>query len=213
MKRIAAALIVVFSAAFAVEAQYGVRTVTNEDLAKFRDRRLAAEKEYRENYEKLGMPSPEKLEEMRERDMESRLMLAEQLRQARLEKERLELDRTRIDLEADRYAMERMAAERMAEETRVVYQSYGYGGSYGGYYGGYGYPRYGGFGFPRYGGFRVGIGLGNFLPGYVPLRGYPSNRLLPLVTVPGSDYAPYGFRGGNQVIRGLPLNQRPRRGR
>lgn len=37
-------------------------TVSNSDLTKFRDRRIAAEKEYRENYQRLGMPSPEEIE-------------------------------------------------------------------------------------------------------------------------------------------------------
>ena len=67
MRKIAAIWVVVFSAAFAAEAQYALKTVTNEDLAKFRDQRLAAEKEYRDNHERLGMPSPEELEMMRER--------------------------------------------------------------------------------------------------------------------------------------------------
>ncbi|HLM02627.1 MAG TPA: hypothetical protein VK400_16355 [Pyrinomonadaceae bacterium] len=38
------------------------KTVTNADLEKFRQKRLEAEADYRANYEKLGMPSPEELE-------------------------------------------------------------------------------------------------------------------------------------------------------
>ena len=59
MRKIAAFFIVVFSIAFVAEAQRATRSVTNADLAKFRDRRVAAEQEYRDNYERLGMPSPE----------------------------------------------------------------------------------------------------------------------------------------------------------
>lgn len=44
------------------------RTVTNEDLEKFRQKRVAAEREYRENHEKLGFPSPEELERQREQN-------------------------------------------------------------------------------------------------------------------------------------------------
>lgn len=42
------------------------RTVTNRDLEKFRQKRVEAERDYRENYEKLGFPSPEELERRRE---------------------------------------------------------------------------------------------------------------------------------------------------
>lgn len=38
------------------------KTITNADLEKFRQKRLQAEADYRANYEKLGMPSPEELE-------------------------------------------------------------------------------------------------------------------------------------------------------
>ncbi|MBA2735716.1 MAG: hypothetical protein H0U50_02900, partial [Pyrinomonadaceae bacterium] len=41
------------------------KTVTNADLEKFRQKRLQIEREYRENYEKLGFPSPEELERQR----------------------------------------------------------------------------------------------------------------------------------------------------
>jgi hypothetical protein len=198
MKKIATFFIVVFSMAFVVEAQRAARTITNADLAKFRDRRVAAEQEYRDNYERLGMPSPEELDAMRERDMDARLVLAEQLRQARLEKDRLELDRARLDLDADRLALER---ESIAE-SQAINQSYGYGGVYGGFYGGFGYP----------GLFGRGFGFADRFPGYVPLRGYPRNRLLPMFSVPTYRYTPGGVITGNQVLRPLPLNRAPRRG-
>ena len=198
MKKIAALFIVVFSTAFLVEAQRAVRTVTNADLAKFRDRRVAADQEYRDNYERLGMPSPEELDERRDRDMEARLQLAEQLRQSRLEKERIEIDRARLDLDADRLALER---ETVAE-SQVIHQNYGYGGFYGGFYGGYGYPGF----------FGRGVRFGDRFPGYVPLRGYPRNRLLPLFSLPTYRYTPGGVVQGNQVLRPLPLNRAPGRG-
>lgn len=76
------------------------RTVTNATLAKFQQQRLAAEREYRDNYERLGFPSPEELDRQREKDLAARLKLAEQLRQERLEKERLELERKSLEVEA-----------------------------------------------------------------------------------------------------------------
>lgn len=198
MKKIAALFIVVFSMAFLAEAQRAVRTVTNAELAKFRDRRLAAEQEYRDNYERLGMPSPAELDERRDRDMEARLQLAEQLRQARLERERIETDRARLGLDADRLALER---ETIAE-SQDIHQNYGYGGFYAGFYGGYGYPGF----------FDRGFAFGNRFPGYVPLRGYPRNRLLPLFSVPTYRYTPGGVIQGNQVLRPLPLNRMSGRG-
>lgn len=35
------------------------KVVTNNDLSQYREKRIAAEKDLRENYEKLGFPSPE----------------------------------------------------------------------------------------------------------------------------------------------------------
>ncbi len=35
------------------------RTVTNATLSKFTEKRLAAERDYRDNYQRMGFPSPE----------------------------------------------------------------------------------------------------------------------------------------------------------
>ena len=190
MKKIAAVLIVVFSGVLVMDAQRATRTVTNAELAKFRERRLAAEQEYRDNYERLGMPSPAELNEMRDRDMDARIQLADQLRRARLEKERMELDRERLALDADRLALETRMADAQAAYAE------GYGG-YGGFYGGYGYPGF-------YGG-----GYGGGFYGQPPfLRGYPSNRLLPAFSIPTYRYTPGGVIRGNQVITPIPVGPR-----
>lgn len=55
-------------------------TVTNQDLAKYRDDRLKAEKELRENYTTLGFPSPE---ELAKRDEQARQKQADVLRELR----------------------------------------------------------------------------------------------------------------------------------
>lgn len=140
----------VFSLAAVSFAQ--VRTITNSTLERIQGKRLAAERDYRDNYERMGFPSPEELDRQRESDMDARVELAEQLRRARLEKERLDLERRSLDIEANRFDAE-------AEATQ-------FGGVYGGYIGGFG----GGFSSrDRHGRFR----------GYFPTRGFFGGRLLP----------------------------------
>ena len=112
-----------------------VRTVTNSTLQKFQQQRLNAERDYRDNYERLGFPSPEELDRQREEDMASRLQLAEQLRQSRLEKERLELEKRSIDLQS------------VAIDNEIVERQYD--GFYGGFVGGFG--GFGGFSDGRFG--------------------------------------------------------------
>ncbi|MDQ3321696.1 MAG: hypothetical protein M3525_04460 [Acidobacteriota bacterium] len=65
------------------------KTVTNKDLEKFRQNRLQAEREYRENYAKLGFSSPEELKRQREQDRKERAELAERIRQENLEREKI----------------------------------------------------------------------------------------------------------------------------
>ena len=125
MKKTALIFGLFFSLVWSTAAQ--VRTVTNTTLEKFQQKRIAAERDYRENYERLGFPSPEELDRQREADLKARIELAEQLRQTRLEKERLELERRNLDLEA------------AARQTEYFEDGYpvvvgGGFGSYGGYY-------------------------------------------------------------------------------
>jgi hypothetical protein len=162
-----------------------VRTITNATLEKFQQKRLAAEKDYRDNYERLGFPSPEELDRQRDADMEARLELAEQLRQARLEEERLELERQNIALER----------EKLEYQTEMDRNAVDFDG---GYWGGFGFGGFGGFdGRDRFGKFRRGF------------RGrFPSNRLLPTFDRGTYRYTPFGairvpnarpaivFRGG-----------------
>lgn len=86
------------------------RTVTNADLEVYRQARLKAEADLRDNYIRLGFRSPE---ERARRDAES----ARQLEQvsARLRAERLEMDR----LEAEREAA-RLAASQRAVTIETV---------------------------------------------------------------------------------------------
>ena len=86
MKKIAVFLGVVFSLSLVGFGQNRTvtarRNVTNSDLETFRQKRLDAERDYRENYERMGFPSPEELAKQRDDDMADRLQLADQLRQA-----------------------------------------------------------------------------------------------------------------------------------
>ena len=78
------------------------RTVTNSDLEKFRQKRLEAERDYRENYARLGFPSPEELEKQIEQSRRERTELSARLRAESLERERLNLERQQIEAEARR---------------------------------------------------------------------------------------------------------------
>ncbi len=92
-------LVLIFSF-IAASASAQTRTVTNEDLEKFRQKRVAAERDLRENYERLGFPSPAELEKQIEQSRIERSELAARLRAENLESERLDLERQRAANEA-----------------------------------------------------------------------------------------------------------------
>jgi hypothetical protein len=71
------------------------RTVTNADLEKFRQERLKAEKDYRENYARLGFPSPEELQRRSEQSSKETSELAAKFRAEARERQRLEAERRR----------------------------------------------------------------------------------------------------------------------
>ena len=72
------------------------KAVTNEDLEKFRQKRLRAEKDYRENYAKMGFPSPEELERQNEKSRVEREELSARLTAERLQREKAEAERAEI---------------------------------------------------------------------------------------------------------------------
>lgn len=72
--------VLLLSASFSGFAQ--TKTITNADLEKYRQKRLLAEKELRENYEKLGFPSPQELARQNERSRRELLELANMLENA-----------------------------------------------------------------------------------------------------------------------------------
>ncbi|CAN5662031.1 hypothetical protein BH20ACI4_BH20ACI4_08220 [soil metagenome] len=89
-KQIVVVLGLIFSVSALAFAQ--TKTVTNADLEKFRQKRLQAEREYRENYERLGFPSPEELEKKRVADEKALIEYSRQLEASRLEREALQTE-------------------------------------------------------------------------------------------------------------------------
>src|SRR3982751_4028124 len=77
----------------AIPAFAQTRSVTNADLEKFRQKRLKAEKDYRENYAKMGFPSPEELDRQIEKSRIEREELAARLTAERLQREQIEAER------------------------------------------------------------------------------------------------------------------------
>lgn len=148
-KRLLFIWILTFIASISATAQQH-RTVTNADLEKFRQKRLEALKDYRENYERLGFLSPAELEKNIEQSRVERAELAARLRGENMEREQLDLERRRIGLE-----------QQIAEEARKNNSPSSPSGNYSLSGGGYSlgangvFFNYGnapfGYGFPNYG--------------------------------------------------------------
>ncbi len=145
--------------AFSAAAQQR-RTVTNENLEKYRQKRVVAERDLRENYERLGFPSPEELERRIEESRQARAELAERLRTENIERERLGLERERLNLD-------RQIAESETQRGSD-YSSFPNNGFYGGandFFFNYGYAPFG-YNFPNFG-----------YPNYYPFGGFNRRNL------------------------------------
>lgn len=88
-QKILLVLSLIFVAANVCAAQTARKNVTNADLEKYRQARLKSEADYRANYQKLGMPSPEELER---REAERQVWLAEFARRKAVENEQSQND-------------------------------------------------------------------------------------------------------------------------
>ena len=176
-----------FLLAMATFAVAQVPTVDNFTLEKYQKQRVAAQRDYEQNYARMGFPSPEELDRQREADMNARLQLADQLRQARHEQQRIDIQSRGLDIQAASIENEREARE--AQYSGYYGNSeaagYGYGGGYGGYYpGAYGtggYNNYGRYGNGPIGRYRDG-GLWPILGGYraTAVGVYPNYSGVPL---------------------------------
>ena len=136
-KRLLFILCSIFITVGFVSAQTAKKTVTNADLEKFRQKRLAAEQSYRDNYERLGFPSPEELTERNEQDSKDLSALS-----ARIERENYEREQS-----------QRM--EEYRQNQNRILLSYGNQNAYNG--NGYYSPFYSG-GFVGYGGYGYSNG-------------------------------------------------------
>jgi len=74
------------------------RTVTNSDLERYRQQRVAAEQELRTDYSRLGFASPEERARQNMASEQQLLELSARLKQERLERDRLELEREQMTL-------------------------------------------------------------------------------------------------------------------
>ncbi len=168
-----------------------VRTVDNFTLEKYQKQRLAAQRDYQENYAQMGFPSPEELDRQREADMTARIQLADQLRTARLEEEKIDLQRRGLDLQAASLDLQAAQMEDARQASEANYGGYyggysGYAGGYGvGYPGGYGRYDYGRYGYGRLGRYRDPYGFGGQWPNLGGYRAtavgvYPNNSGVPL---------------------------------
>jgi len=135
MKKIAVVFCVLFSLSVVGSAQTSRRTVTNFDLEKYRDQRVAAEREYRETYAQRGMLSPEELRAASDARIQQTLDLAEQMRADQLEQQRLALEARAQELQIE---------ELRSQQAAPVYYPYdnsiwGYGAfsDFGGFRGRY----------------------------------------------------------------------------
>ncbi len=79
------------------------KTVTNFDLEKFKQKRLQAEKELRENYRELGFPSPEEMEKQNAESRKELSELSQRLRAERLAREALEYEAENQVIYSDSY--------------------------------------------------------------------------------------------------------------
>ena len=73
------------------------RTVTNQDLEKYRDQRVKAEADLRDNYARLGFASPEERARRNAESAKASAELSARLRAERLERERLERERFELE--------------------------------------------------------------------------------------------------------------------
>ncbi len=80
-------LLFILCLALASSAFGQIKTITNADLEKYRQKRLQAEKDYRENYERLGFPSPAELQKQNEQSRRELSELAARLEQEEIQRQ------------------------------------------------------------------------------------------------------------------------------
>jgi hypothetical protein len=160
------------------------RTVTNDDLEQYRKQRVKADRELKEDFDRLGFSSPEEREK-READSQRKIAeLADRLKLRRIEQERIDADRANAESEAAAAAA--IAAYTRSMQTQQQPQYYDPG-----YYNNYGYGGWGGYW--GTGDYRT-RGYNNNLPWYGTDQGYVS----------GGMYWPNGGRTTTQPMIIIP---------
>lgn len=102
------------------------KTITNADLEEYRQERLKNEREYRDNYKRLGLPSPEEIDRRRGQSFREMQELSSKLRSERLESERIDAERQAYErVTAASYQRDYDALERRYYEPPYFY-SYGF---------------------------------------------------------------------------------------
>ena len=126
-----------------------MKTVTNADLEKFRQKRLEAEREYAENYKKLGFPSPEKLERQRIEDEKNLIAYSQELETRRIQREAIQKEAEIQTLRAQNEFLQTLVnnSNNQLNDNSVQYLPYNYGYSPYYYFNRrfYGNSNYGGF--------------------------------------------------------------------
>ena len=142
MNRIAAIFVLIVGAVVYLNAQ--TPTVTNADLEKYRQRRVAAEAELAQKYAQMGFPSPVELERQRNRDYWDKIEYAEKLQKERLEREKKEAELKQMAYEAAMASQPiYVIVDRQGTQTSDYnYNPYPYYGNYP-YYPNY--PTYGNY--------------------------------------------------------------------
>ncbi|MFL6375210.1 MAG: hypothetical protein ACJ73D_11135 [Pyrinomonadaceae bacterium] len=150
------------------------RTVTNSDLDKYRQQRVAAERELREDYARLGFASPEEIARRNAESQQQLFDLSQRLKADRLEHDRLELQREQM---FEMIALQSSHAYRDTVEPGDQFLPTEWG-SGGGVFGGNGF---GGNGFGRR--HRGQQSQGYFAGGQFWPQG-PRTAVRPLIAVP-----------------------------
>ena len=170
-RRLLFVLCLIFITVGFVSAQTAKKTVTNADLEKFRQKRLAAEQSYRDNYERLGFPSPEELAERNQQDSKDLSALS-----ARIERENYEREQSQR-MEEYRQNQNRILlsyGNQDAYNSNDYYSPF-YSGGFVGY--GYSSGQYNNFGrrgrYGRYGNFGRYTRGGNFYNTITPGTVFP----------------------------------------
>ena len=120
--RIVSLFCFVLATTVAVSAQS--RVVTNADLDAYKQQRLKAEREYRDNYERLGMPSPEELERRREQSRSETEQISAKLRADQLERERMEFQAQANAERANAYVLANQRTREIVSDDPGYFWSY-----------------------------------------------------------------------------------------